>query len=70
MRYLAIFLLMATPAAAHPGHIIGAGHDHWLAVIAIGAAVAAGLWGALKGDAGDKQAEEAAEDDAAETETA
>lgn len=40
----------ALPAAAHPGHLAGlAGHDHWVAGAAIGAAVAVGVWGALKG---------------------
>lgn len=38
-------------AAAHPGHLIeAAGHDHWVAGIAIGAAIAVGIWGALKGE--------------------
>lgn len=40
----------ALPAAAHTGHIADvAGHDHWVAGIAIGAAIAVGIWGALKG---------------------
>ena len=40
----------ALPASAHPGHLAGlAGHDHWVAGAAIGAAVAAGIWAALKG---------------------
>ena len=42
-------LLLATPAAAHPGHLGGlAGHDHWVAGIAIGAAVGVSIWGILK----------------------
>lgn len=42
----------AGAAFAHPGHLIeAAGHDHWLAGAAIGAAIAAGIWGALKGKA-------------------
>ena len=50
MRFLIIAIFAAGPAAAHPGHLAGlAGHDHWIAGIAIGAAIAAGLWGALKG---------------------
>jgi hypothetical protein len=50
MRFLVIAVFAAGPAAADPGHLAGlAGHDHWIAGIAIGAAIAAGLWGALKG---------------------
>ncbi len=42
--------VFATPAMAHVGHIgEAAGHGHWIAGIAIGAAVGIGLWGALKG---------------------
>jgi len=45
----AILALSATQAMAHPGHLGElAGHDHWVAGIAIGAAVGIGLWGALK----------------------
>jgi len=45
----AILTLSATQAMAHPGHLGElAGHDHWVAGIAIGAAVGIGLWGALK----------------------
>ncbi len=41
--------LAAAPALAHPGHIAGlGGHDHWVAGIAIGAAVGVSLWGVLK----------------------
>lgn len=43
-------LLIAGPAAAHPGHLAEvAGHGHWLGAAAIGAAIAIGLWQALKG---------------------
>ena len=43
-------LFGAFPAQAHVGHLSGlAGHDHWIAGIAIGAAAGAALWGALKG---------------------
>lgn len=52
MRQLLIFPLLAAaaPARAHVGHLGEvAGHDHWVAGIAIGAAVAVGIWGALKG---------------------
>ena len=45
-------------AQADPGHLIGvAGHDHLLAAGAIGAAIAAGIWGALKGKRDDPEAE-------------
>lgn len=48
ITFFAIF--WAQGAFAHPGHLIeAAGHDHWLAGVAIGAAIAAGIWGALKG---------------------
>ncbi|SHI84426.1 DUF6732 family protein [Wenxinia saemankumensis] len=48
---LAVLLLAAGPAAAHPGHLAGlAGHDHWVAGAAIGLAIALGLWGALRGE--------------------
>jgi len=46
-------LFLAAPAAAHPGHLSGlAGHDHWIAGAAIGAAIALGAWAALKGRRG------------------
>ncbi|MFQ6547188.1 DUF6732 family protein [Aestuariibius sp. 2305UL40-4] len=39
-----------TVLPAHLGHIGEvAGHDHWVAGAAIGAAIAAVIWGALKG---------------------
>ncbi len=62
---LASTALFATPAMAHVGHIgEAAGHGHWIAGIAIGAAVGIGLWGALKGkkDPKAEPAEEAEED--------
>lgn len=41
--------LLPMAAFADPGHIAGAfGHDHWLGVAAIGAAVALGLWTIIK----------------------
>jgi hypothetical protein len=49
---LVLFLLVpAGPAMAHPGHLAAglAGHDHWVAGAAIGAALAAGVLAALKG---------------------
>ncbi|ABV91919.1 hypothetical protein Dshi_0170 [Dinoroseobacter shibae DFL 12 = DSM 16493] len=63
--------MSAAPALAHPGHLAGlAGHDHWVAGAAIGAAIAIGLFGALKGrkSRADHQPEEAA--DAAEADSA
>ncbi len=46
---LPLALLAASPAVAHPGHLAdAAGHDHWVAGAAIGAAIAVGLWGTLK----------------------
>ncbi|MBL4813778.1 MAG: hypothetical protein JKX69_15800 [Rhodobacteraceae bacterium] len=63
MRYFTLpaFALFASPVAADPGHIGAlAGHDHWTIGIAVGVAVAAGLYGALKGkdkDAPDLDAE-------------
>lgn len=44
--------LLAGPALAHPGHLTeAAGHDHWIAGAAVGAAIVVGLWGFLKGRA-------------------
>ncbi|SMY06501.1 DUF6732 family protein [Flavimaricola marinus] len=52
------------PAAAHPGHLAGlAGHDHWVAGAAIGAAILIGLWGAIKGKRKDEDVEDEAEDE-------
>lgn len=50
MKKLTVFaILLASPAAAHPGHLGGlGGHDHWVAGIAIGAAVGVSIWGILK----------------------
>lgn len=48
--FLASTAVVATPAQAHVGHLGGlAGHDHWIAGIAIGAAAGIAIWGALKG---------------------
>ncbi|MCB5200159.1 hypothetical protein SAMN05428995_101855 [Loktanella sp. DSM 29012] len=51
MRLLTVTLILTgTTAAAHPGHIVdAAGHNHWVAGIALGAAGLAALLGALKG---------------------
>jgi len=71
MRYLLILTgLMgpATPAVAHIGHLGEvAGHGHWVAGAALGAAAAIALWKAAKGlkgsdaeaDAADEATEEA-----------
>ncbi len=49
MRAIIPLLLLASPAAAHPGHLAEvAGHGHWIAAGAIGLAVLVGLWGKLK----------------------
>ena len=49
----------AAPARAHPGHIAeAAGHNHWLAGVLIGGAIATAIWGAIKGK---KQEPEAAD---------
>ena len=66
MRFatLTFALLTATGAQGHPGHLAEvAGHGHWLGAAAIGAAIAIGLWGALKGR---KDAAASAEDDTAD----
>ncbi|MDQ7069566.1 MAG: hypothetical protein Q9M48_02265 [Rhodobacterales bacterium] len=70
MRYFTGFLatsisgiLAAAPVAAHPTHLIEvAGHNHWLAGIAIGTAIAVGLWQGRKGKSGEEGAAEEAED--------
>ncbi len=47
---LTVMIGAAAPAYAHPGHLADvAGHDHWVAGVAIGLAVLAGLWGAVGG---------------------
>lgn len=69
MKPLALILMSFLPsmAVAHSGHIAdvaGAGHDHWVAGAAIGAAVAITLWTALKG----KKKDESQNDEQAESE--
>ena len=52
MRYGVFVAALAagSAASAHPGHLAeAAGHGHWLGAAAVGAAVAIGLWAALKG---------------------
>jgi len=65
-------MLIAAPAAAHVGHLGEvAGHDHWVAGAALGAALAVSIWGALKGKKDAEQADAEPQDDAeAEEETA
>lgn len=61
-RLATIIALMPCMALAHPGHLAdAAGHDHWVAGIAIGVAVGVAVWGALRGrkDAEAEQADEA-----------
>lgn len=66
-RFLLPLLLLGTPASAHVGHLGEmAGHDHWVAGIALGAAIGVSLWGALKGKT-DKP-EDVSEDETDETE--
>ncbi len=59
MRILLPLMLFPVPALAHVGHLGEvAGHDHWIAGIAIGVAVGVGLWGALKGKKEEEPEEE------------
>ena len=46
----ALWLALPTTASAHLGHFgVLAGHDHWVAGAAIGAAAAVAAWGLLAG---------------------
>ncbi|WP_438960577.1 DUF6732 family protein [Nereida sp.] len=57
---LSVLPLFAVPANAHVGHWADvAGHDHWVAAGALGAAAAAALWGWRKGKKDEAEAEEA-----------
>ncbi len=57
--------VFATPALAHPGHLGElAGHDHWLAGVAIGVAIGIAIWGKVKGKQEEAEAEAEAEIDA------
>ena len=48
-RMLPLLILLPGPALAHVGHLGEvAGHGHWVAGAAIGAAALAGLWAAWK----------------------
>lgn len=69
MQRLATILLLIAPhgAWAHTGHLDTlAGHDHWVAGIALGAAAGLALWGWLKGDTDDEPAQIADENEEAE----
>ena len=71
MRILLNIFLTLSPTAvfADVGHIGEAfGHDHWVGIAALGAAVALGLWGVLKGsqDVKDEQVENADTEEAHE----
>ena len=70
MRILALFLvLLPGSALAHVGHLGDvAGHNHWVAGAAIGAAVVIGLYGAWKGRKEAKAEEKPAEDEPQEAE--
>ncbi|MFZ3580600.1 DUF6732 family protein [Loktanella sp. DJP18] len=59
MRLLTLVLIFTTTsAAAHPGHLVdAAGHNHWVAGIALGAAGIAIALGALKGRKDKKKSE-------------
>ena len=66
MKFQILFLVLVSGSAAnaHPGHLIDlAGHGHWLAGIALGGAIAAGIWGALKGNAKDTDEPEEVDED-------
>lgn len=57
-----LFIFIGSAAMAHPGHWAdAAGHDHWVAGVAIGLAGLAAIWGALKGKK-EKDAAEAEEE--------
>ncbi|MGO4914296.1 DUF6732 family protein [Pseudogemmobacter sp. W21_MBD1_M6] len=59
-----IALMLAGSAHAHTGHIAEvAGHNHWIAGVAIGAAAGIALWQTLKGKRRREEAEAEAEGD-------
>lgn len=64
MRFLLpLLLVLPGPALAHLGHVGAvAGHDHWVAGAAIGAAVAVGVWGWMKSRKDAEEAEAEAEE--------
>ena len=61
-------LFVAGPALAHPGHLAdAAGHDHWIALGALGVAIGLAVWAGLRGSKGkDTEASETEETDAEE----
>ena len=61
MRSFVFFILLASPALAHPGHLGDVLVDPWLAGAAAGAAGIAILWEWLKGKKDDEAVEEEAE---------
>ncbi|MEQ8290842.1 MAG: hypothetical protein RIA08_01455 [Roseovarius sp.] len=65
-------LMAGAAAEAHPGHLAeAAGHHHWLGAAAVGAAIAIGLWAALKRrkpEEAAEAAEDADDEDAADAE--
>ncbi|WP_172330766.1 DUF6732 family protein [Mangrovicoccus sp. HB161399] len=64
----AAFVLAPGAALAHPGHLADlAGHNHWVAGAAVGAAILVGLWAGLKGR-GRKEEAETEEQDGAQPE--
>ena len=68
MRFLLTlgFCLAAQSAMAHPGHIGDlAGHDHWVAGIALGLAGLVAIWGAVKGKKKDDVPEDTSEEEPA-----
>ena len=68
---IALTLSIASPLAAHPGHVADSlGHDHWVAGAAIGAAIAVGIWGALKGRRDKKKTQASDAPTAADTQDA
>lgn len=57
-----VAVAVAGSASAHPGHLIeAAGHDHWAAGVAIGAAIAISIWGAIKAKDADAESDAEAE---------
>ena len=65
MPIIAILTTLPAAALAHPGHMAeAAGHNHWIAGAAIGAAVLIGAVAAVRGW---RKSAEACADDAAQT---
>lgn len=69
MRLSLIFILLPAIAQAHPGHLAeAAGHNHWIAGAAIGAAIAIAIWAGLKGKKDAPDAQQAEPEDSEEAE--